>query len=145
MLENEEQSRVVPGVSVIVPCYRDPVSLDTLLRSLAEQAPPVKERSFEVIVVDSGMDEEVVRTAERAGARCVRGIRRLLPGDARNLGALCAQGAVLAFIDSDCMAEPGWIGALSEALQSGALMVGGPVLNRHPPCSIASIDTLSSR
>jgi GT2 family glycosyltransferase len=142
MLENEDRSGVVPGISVIVPCYRDALSLGALLRSLAAQEPPVKEENFEVIVVDSGMDDEVVRTAERAGTRCVRGEKRLLAGDARNLGALGARGAVLAFIDSDCVAEPGWISALSEALQRGAFMVGGPVLNRHAPCSIASIDNL---
>jgi glycosyltransferase involved in cell wall biosynthesis len=133
---------VAPLISVIVPCYHDPESLDALLRSLAAQAPPSEERRFEVVVVDSGMDDAVVATAERFGARCVRGTERLLAGDARNLGARSARGSVLAFIDADCVAEPGWVGAIAEAFANGAFMVGGPVLNRLPPRSIASVDNL---
>jgi GT2 family glycosyltransferase len=131
-----------PLVSVIVPCYRDPESLDALLRSLTRQTLRSGEGSFEVLVVDSGLDDEVAATAERSSSRCVRGSGRLLPGDARNLGAHSAGGSVLAFIDADCVAEPGWMEAVMEAFAHGAFMVGGPVLDLFPPYAIASVDNL---
>lgn len=92
-----------PAISVIVPCYRDPELLTDLLRSLGAQKPEGEDTSFEVIVIDSGADDRVAIEAERSGARCIRGRGRLLAGEARNLGADHAKGAVVAFIDSDLL------------------------------------------
>jgi glycosyltransferase involved in cell wall biosynthesis len=136
------RSDPAPGISVIVPCYRDGDDLANLLSSLQVQVPNSEEASFEVIVVDSGLDDSVVATAESFGARCFRGSQRMLPGEARNLGARHARGGGLAFIDADCIAEPGWVQAAGESLQTGAAVSGGPVLNRLPWYTIASVDNL---
>lgn len=132
----------VPRLSVIVPCYRDPESLQDLLQSLEMQEAQSNEMSFEVIVVDSGTDDRVVSTAERFGARHLRGDGRLLPGEARNLAARHALAPALAFIDADCVADPGWLGALADGLRTESVLIGGPVLNRHAWHTIASIDNL---
>lgn len=131
-----------PAISVVVPCYRDPELLADLLGSLRAQKPEGEDTSFEVIVIDSGADDRVVVEAERFGARCIRGRGRLLPGEARNLGADHAKGTVLAFIDSDCIAEKGWIDAVAAGLRGRAVVVGGPVLNRLPWYTVASVDNL---
>jgi glycosyltransferase involved in cell wall biosynthesis len=131
-----------PRISVIVPCYRDPELLDDLLRSLESESASSEGTSFEVIVVDSGLDDRVAATAERFGARGLRGTEKLLSGHARNFGARYAAGSVLAFIDTDCVPEPGWIEAIARAMRTEARLIGGPVLNRLPWYTIASVDNL---
>jgi glycosyltransferase involved in cell wall biosynthesis len=66
----------------------------------------------------------------------------LLAGEARNLGAACAQGRYLAFIDADCVPEAAWLAAALGALQAGAEMVGGPILDMLPFHPLAAPDNL---
>ncbi len=69
---------------------------------------------YEVVVVDSSPDDQNERlVAEfQSGSRCsVRCERKIPegPGPSRNLGARLARGKILAFMDSDCQASPGWL------------------------------------
>jgi mycofactocin system glycosyltransferase len=78
-----------------------------------------------VVVVDDG---SVVPVAERAGIQVVRSDRPSGPAAARNLGARAAAGDLLAFLDSDCTAEPGWLRALvPEFADPDVAAVGGRV------------------
>ncbi|NNF11897.1 MAG: glycosyltransferase [Gemmatimonadetes bacterium] len=129
-------------ISVVVPCYRDPDLLDDLLQSLPKRDGEAEGVRFEVIVIDSGLDDRVAAVADRHGVRCRRGPGRLLPGDARNLGVDLARGEIVAFIDCDCVAEPGWIDAVAAGLKRRGVMIGGPVLDRLPWYTIASVDNL---
>jgi glycosyltransferase involved in cell wall biosynthesis len=98
-------------VSVIVPAYNAAGVIGDCLQSLLDQ----ENASFEeIIVVDNGS------TDGTAGlVRGTAGVRYLFceaPGAsaARNMGAREASGAILAFLDSDCRADPGWLsGALA--------------------------------
>lgn len=51
---------------------------------------------------------------------------------ARNRGARLASGDVYAFLDDDCRAPPGWIAALVDVLEDGALAAGGPAVPAWP-------------
>jgi glycosyltransferase involved in cell wall biosynthesis len=67
------------------------------------------------IVVDSASIDPAVRTvAERAGVHYLRCER---PGTclARNTGLAGAETDLVAFMDDDCLPEPGWIAALARA------------------------------
>ena len=112
------------SVSVIIPHLNQQDALLRCLASACEQ-PNVRE----IIVVDNG---------SRSGLDGVRAIYPNVlilneptpgPGPARNLGATCAMGDVLAFIDADCRAEKGWIAeALSALAQPDARgVIGGDV------------------
>lgn len=112
-------------LSVIVPVYRDWPALERCLAALAAQTLPMQD--FEVLVVSN---EETPPPAYLA-----RGNVRLLHEPAghsyaaRNAGLVTAQGAVLAFTDSDCRPEPDWLTQGLAALQRpGVSLVGGRVL-----------------
>ncbi len=113
----------VPRISVVIPHLNQPEFLGRCLASLAAmtRAPD------EVIVVDNG-------SRELPGAICAAHGARLLaepepgPGPARNRGVAAATGEVLAFIDADCLADPGWLAAAEAALADpGAAILGGDV------------------
>jgi glycosyltransferase involved in cell wall biosynthesis len=129
----------VPTISVVIPCYRHAKDLARCLGGLATQE---GEPAAEVIVVNSAADPAVAAAAIRGGARVVESQSRLLPGPARNLGAAHALGDVLAFIDADCVPEPGWLAAARAGLDAGARLVSGPVLHALPLHPIAVSDNL---
>ncbi|MDB5462770.1 MAG: hypothetical protein JWP23_1159, partial [Phenylobacterium sp.] len=114
-----------PKVSVIVPHYRDLSGLALCLSALGRQSYP-KDR-FEVIVADNASPEGPAAVAEVIAERA-----RLVvvpekgAGPARNGGVTASSGDVLAFIDSDCVAEPSWIEEGVKALESFDF-VGGRV------------------
>lgn len=128
-----------PTISVVIPCYRHAEDLARCLDGLAGQG---SEAAGEVIVVNSAADPAVAAAATKGGARWVQSQIRLLPGQARNLGAAHALGELLAFIDADCVPEPGWLAAAGAALESGARLASGPVLHARPLHPIAVSDNL---
>jgi GT2 family glycosyltransferase len=114
-----------PKVSVIIPHYRDFEHLDACLRSVAAQSYPAAR--VEVIVGDNGSPEGIERVREVAAGRAqVLLVEERGAGPARNGAVAHATGEVLAFIDSDCVAEPQWIEEGVRAL-SGYDFVGGQV------------------
>jgi glycosyltransferase involved in cell wall biosynthesis len=119
-------------VSVIVPVRDRRDMLRDLLKGLDNQT----YRSFEVIVVDDGSrdgSEELARETVIAG-RPVKvlqaGGRGALP--ARQLGVENATGKFLAFTDSDCVPDPGWLEHAVAAMEDGADMVNGATRPMRP-------------
>lgn len=106
--ESKADLQTAPKISVVIPHYRDVENLKICLHALGAQSYP-RDR-FEIIVADNGSpDAEAVRAAAVAGsARLVIAPERGA-GPARNAGAGAARGEILAFIDSDCVAEPQWL------------------------------------
>jgi glycosyltransferase involved in cell wall biosynthesis/SAM-dependent methyltransferase len=94
--------------TVVVPTRGRPLLLDRCLTALAAQ----HLQPLEVIVVDSAPVDEAARiVAGRHGAAYVVEPE---PGAsaARNRGARAARGDVVAFVDDDAVAEPGWLASL---------------------------------
>jgi len=116
-----------PRCSVIVPSYASAGTIRSCLAALLKQDAPF---FFEIIVVDSSQDEtpaivrrefpqvQLIHLGERAG-----------PETARNRGAEQARGEILAFIDSDCMAQPDWLRRLVARVEEGYDAIGGATAN----------------
>ena len=110
-----------PRVSVIVPHYSDLAGLEACLAALGRQtvAPD------EIVVADNNSPQ-----GEAAIAAVIAGRARLVvvaergAGPARNGGVAASSSQLLAFTDSDCLPEPGWLEAGLSALRS-ADFVGG--------------------
>src|SRR2546421_442864 len=117
-----------PFVSVIVCSYNGGHTLAACLDSLGKLNYP----NYEVILVDDGSTDDTAYVAAQFPS--VRYIHQSNHGlsHARNTGAAAAKGEVLAYTDSDCMADVDWVYHLIGTLVSGDYSgVGGP--NITPP------------
>lgn len=124
------------NVSAIIPVYNDQTGIDTCLAALAAQTYP--KDHYEVVVVDNASSPPI-----KIGPQ-FSGFARLVvchtPGSyaARNAGIAEAQeGAILAFIDADCVPDRDWIKSGVEAFdrEGEHTIIGGEVamlLPKHP-------------
>jgi glycosyltransferase involved in cell wall biosynthesis len=113
-----ERDHSFAACSVVVCTRNRAVELDRCLRSLQGQDYP----SFEIIVVDSASSEELTReVARRNGVRYVLEKRAGL-SRARNRGAREAKFDIIAYLDDDAEAQPGWLRALAEEFCDARVM-----------------------
>ena len=117
----------LPTVSIVIPVLDRAEELARCLASIALVDYP--REKIEVIVVDDGSRDDSARVAREHGALVVSsGGTRRGPAAARNVGAARAQGELLAFIDSDCSASPGWLVELVHLFRDDRIAaVGGQV------------------
>ncbi len=117
-----------PRVSVVVCAYNAERTIDACLASLEVLNYP----DYEVIVVNDGSRDRTLEIAE--GYPYCRIISQPNKGlsVARNVGAEAASGAIIAYTDSDCVADPDWLTYLIARMEAGRLSAcGGP--NFPPP------------
>ncbi len=113
-----------PALSVVVAAHDAAATLPATLAGLAAQEP--LEGGLELLVVDDGSADATAAIAESAGATVLR-IPRGGPAAARAAGVAASNGAAIAFLDADCVPEPGWAAAGLRALAAGAELVQGRV------------------
>lgn len=117
-----------PKVSVVVCTYNAERTLDSCLASLERLNYP----NYEVIVVNDGSTDASLEIARKYDY--IRLITQENKGlsVARNVGIAAAEGEIIAYTDSDCVADPDWlIYLVDKFLSSGLSAVGGP--NLPPP------------
>lgn len=113
------------GLSVIIPTLNDPLIRDVVVRISDELSTLAPERySSEIIVV--GRDEPR-RLEDQRDIRFIDTQEPVGASVARNLGIQAATGEWILFVDSDCLVQPRWAGAMVERLAAGEDVVGGGV------------------
>ncbi|HEX6440756.1 MAG TPA: glycosyltransferase, partial [Stellaceae bacterium] len=117
-----------PRVSVVVCSYNSERTMEACLASLEVLSYP----DYEVIVVNDGSTDRTLEIAERFPyCRIISQPNKGLSA-ARNVGAEAATGAIVAYTDSDCVADPDWLIYLVGKMEAGNLAAcGGP--NFPPP------------
>jgi GT2 family glycosyltransferase len=113
----------MPRVSVIIPAHEARSTLPHCLACLRSQS----FADFETIVIDSG-PRPSLEDSEAAAPRLrvLRFPETLLPHAASNRAAALADGGLLAFLDADAYARPGWLAGLVEAWKrEGGVVMGG--------------------
>ena len=107
---HERDGGEAPEVSVVIPHLNDAARLEVCLTSLAAQA--LAPERFEVLVVDNGSAAPPAELVARFPGMRLVAETTPGPGPARNRGIALARAPIVAFLDSDCIAEPGWLPAL---------------------------------
>ena len=124
-------------VSLVIPTQRRPLGLTVAARSTFRQA-GVDTARLELVIVDNDQVPSaralVMELAAEAPFPVVY-VHEPAAGvaNARNAALARASGALIAFLDDDEEAEPGWLAALLEAqVRFRADVVFGPVRGRAP-------------
>ena len=107
---------VSPLISVIIPVWNRPDDIRRCLASVTRQS--LQKSDYEVIVVDNGSSDQTPDVARSFDGVTV--LTESRPGSyaARNLGLSVARGHHVAFIDSDCTADPRWLEASLQAARA---------------------------
>lgn len=106
-----------------IPVRDEESSVAALLDSLLTQ--PMT--PAEIVVADGGSADATVAVASRYADRGVRvlDLGPAYPGRGRNEAVRAARHEWIAFIDAGCVAEPGWLEALAQAVGPEARVVYG--------------------
>ena len=101
-LSKQDQTSVpFPTVSVVIPARNEERSLDTLLKSLAQQRIPI----HEIICVDDASEDRTSEVAKNYGVKLIRIDTKpagwLGKSYACHIGAEAASGELLCFVDAD--------------------------------------------
>jgi glycosyltransferase involved in cell wall biosynthesis len=129
-------------LTVVVLTWNSAATIQACLASLAAQ----DHRPAEIIVVDDDSTDAtlaIVHAFAGAGAVPVRVVRNGSHNISRgrNLGLAAAGTDLVAFLDSDARAEPGWVTGLVAAFAAGdhVSVVGGDVIADHATAFAAAI------
>jgi glycosyltransferase involved in cell wall biosynthesis len=128
-LSDSTPPRVLPACSVVVCTYKRPLQLQACLTSLRRVNYP----QFEVVVVQNHAEDAGARDiAEGEGAHYfaepARGLSR-----ARNRGARASSGEIVAYLDDDAVADPGWLAAIVREFSDERVMA---VTGRIVPANV---------
>jgi O-antigen biosynthesis protein len=117
-----------PRVSVVVCSYNAERTMEPCLASLEKLTYP----DYEVIVVNDGSTDGTLAIAERFPYCKIISQPNKGLSVARNVGAEAATGEIVAYTDSDCVADPDWLTYLVAKMEMSNLVAcGGP--NFPPP------------
>jgi mycofactocin system glycosyltransferase len=117
---------VEPSVSIIIPVYNRAGEIGSCLEALLALHYPADRR--EIIVVDDGSTDGTAAEVGRYPVRVISQPQNRGQSAARNAGVRAARGEIIAFIDSDCIADPDWLQELVPYFQDARVaLVGGYV------------------
>ncbi|MFA5265223.1 MAG: glycosyltransferase [Opitutaceae bacterium] len=131
MPENTPDSSKTADVAVIIPAYNP--EIDLLRNAVAYFLDNEQSLVGEILVIDDG-SRKPVELAEVLGTRVdsrVRVLRRTNGGvgAARNFGVSRSQAPIVAFLDCDCLPQPGWAASLTTPVREGrAVLACGATL-----------------
>jgi len=119
-------------ISVIVPALNSEKTIRNCVESLIGQDYP----SYEVIVIDNGSTDRTRAILGKCEKICVLDERRQGSYRARNKGLNIVKGHIIAFTDSDCIADRNWLSSITRNFKNKSVkVVAGPVRsisNRSP-------------
>ena len=117
-----------PKVSVVVCAYNAERTMDPCLESLKKLTYP----NYEVVVVNDGSKDRTLEITERHGYTKIISQENKGLSVARNVGLQHSTGEIIAYTDSDCVADPDWLTYMVAKMLSADLYAcGGP--NFPPP------------
>lgn len=123
-----DQSRP-PLVSIVVPVYNRAEDIGPCLKTLLHLNYPACRR--EIIVVDDASQDNTVSVVRQYDVKLIVQERNRGQSAARNAGVAAATGEIVAFIDSDCLADPNWLAELTPYFQDPRIALVGGYVGSH--------------
>ena len=121
-----DKTSTLPTVSVIVPVYNAEKDIVKLIESLLAQDYP--KELFEIIIVDNNSDDRTKEIIKQYPVKLLEEKKIQSSYAARNIGIKNAKNEILAFTDSDCIADSQWIReGINTLVSKSADLVGGNV------------------
>jgi len=118
-----------PHVSIIIPVRNRPEEITACLHSLSQLDYPIEKT--EVIVVDDASDDRTPDVVSTFPVNLISLKEHKQASFCRNLAARQANGEILAFIDSDCLADPLWLRELIPVFKDETLGAVGGMVDSH--------------
>ncbi len=127
----ERKEPYTPFVSVVVPAYNTESMMELCIKSLLSQTYP-KDR-YEIIIIDNNSTDDTASIIKKYPVIYLSETEIQSPYAARNKGIKHAKGEIIAFTDSDCVADKDWISNAIVAFEDPAVVaVGGPIRGYQP-------------
>ncbi|HZY67376.1 MAG TPA: glycosyltransferase family A protein [Devosia sp.] len=126
-----------PLLAVVILSVGAPHELADAVRSILDQGEAV-----ELVVVNSGGGDVASRLPRGHGIRVVTRDAILWPGAARNRGIAATRAPFVAFLASDCVAQPGWVASRLRHHRAGASAVASAVVNAQSDNPAAALSHL---
>jgi mycofactocin system glycosyltransferase len=118
-----------PFVSIIIPVRNRPEEIAACLQSLGRLDYPAEK--MEIIVVDDASDDNTPEVVSTFPVHLIPLKEHKQASFCRNLAAHKARSEVLAFLDSDCMADPLWLRELVPAFSDPSNGAAGGVVDSY--------------
>jgi mycofactocin system glycosyltransferase len=117
---------IYPSISIIIPVHNRPEDINQCLKSLSQLNYPADK--LEIIVVDDASTDHTCEIISRFPVQLIKIKENRQAPFCRNLAARRAKGDILAFLDSDCLADDLWLRELVPAFKDSQLgVIGGKV------------------
>jgi glycosyltransferase involved in cell wall biosynthesis len=95
-------------ISIVIPAYNCEDTLEKCLDSLKN----LRWKNTEIIIINDGSTDGTSDILKKYKEITVINTQNKGPSNARNLGIKKAKGEFIAFTDSDCIVDPGWLDEL---------------------------------
>jgi len=130
---NTDHDDFFPFVSIVIPVYNGARTIRLCLDAIQQLDYP-RER-YEVIVVDNNSTDGTPEIVSQYPVRLLHERELQGPHAATNTGVRQARGEIIAFTDSDCVPETGWLRALVAPFSDEDVVAVGGRIEAYQPAS----------
>jgi len=116
-----------PLISVIIPALNSERTIKQCIKSLIQQS--LKKKEYEIIIIDNGSTDKTLGILDNYKKK-IKILKESKKGsyNARNKGIRNSQGNIIAFTDSDCIADKNWLLNIRKAFSNKEIkIVGGHI------------------
>ena len=108
-------------ISIIIPVYNSEATIKVCLESVFSS----NYSNFEVVVVNDCSSDKSIEIAQSCKCKIINLSERRGPAFARDKGLSLAEGEIVAFLDSDCIAPKDWLSKINTKLSADTIGIGG--------------------